>query len=401
MKFYLTLATLFIAYIFSSCNSKNNDSSASGNEKKQFEIKGTVENGEGKQLYLFKYMAEQPQKIDSAVVTNGEVILKAPIEGYAFYGVGDSPTNIATILTNGEDEIKVIVNYSDIAFGSEIKGSEDSRLMNDYAAKHKAFFDLMTDLRDSLESLSYNDNIKRDSIIAFANKKKAEFKNYLYQFIDEHLESPAIYMASGELNDPNKDIEYLRKIEKTIAQTMPNSIYHDAINSRILQSEQMAAQMKEQEEMIKRQQEIMAAGGIKVGSPAPDLKYKDPSGIERSLSDLKGKVVLLDFWASWCKPCRMENPNVVRLYKEYNPKGFEVFSVSLDDNADRWKAAIKQDGLLWPNHVSDLKGWQSEPAQLYMVRSIPQTFLVGKDGKIIAMGLRGAQLEQKLKELFH
>ncbi len=136
-----------------------------------------------------------------------------------------------------------------------------------------------------------------------------------------------------------------------------------------------------------------------VGKEAVDLKAKNPEGKEMALTDLRGKVVLIDFWASWCGPCRKENPNVVRAYNEYKDKGFDVFSVSLDSNVDRWKKAIEKDGLVWDSHISDLKKWNSDLSKAYGVRSIPATFLIGKDGKIVAKNLRGSQLDNKLKEL--
>jgi thiol-disulfide isomerase/thioredoxin len=142
-----------------------------------------------------------------------------------------------------------------------------------------------------------------------------------------------------------------------------------------------------------------------VGDVAPDLAYPDPSGKIIKLSSLRGKMVLLDFWASWCSPCRMENPNVVRVYNQYKDakfisgKGFTVYSYSLDQNKDRWVAAIAQDQLAWPNHTSDLKGWNAEGAGVYGVRSIPMTYLLDGEGKIIAKGLRGPALEEKLKSL--
>lgn len=144
---------------------------------------------------------------------------------------------------------------------------------------------------------------------------------------------------------------------------------------------------------------------LRIGDPAPELAFLDPEGKERKLSDLRGKVVLIDFWASWCGPCRMENPNVVKLYNNYKDKkfksgkGFEIFSVSLDQSKDRWIGAIKQDGLIWENHVSDLQGWRAEGARIYNVNSIPQTYLIDGEGKIIAKGLRGAALENQLKSL--
>ncbi|MDZ4750777.1 MAG: TlpA disulfide reductase family protein, partial [Flavobacteriales bacterium] len=143
------------------------------------------------------------------------------------------------------------------------------------------------------------------------------------------------------------------------------------------------------------------AGKISVGVMAPDIVQKDLKGNTMKLSDLKGKVVLLDFWASWCGPCRKENPFVVAMYKKYNSKGFEVFSVSLDNTQDRWAQAIQQDGLTWPYHVSDLKGWQSQPAADYGVRSIPFPVLLDKEGKIVALGsdVRGEALESRIKQL--
>ena len=138
-----------------------------------------------------------------------------------------------------------------------------------------------------------------------------------------------------------------------------------------------------------------------IGQKAPELAFQNPEGKTVKLSDLKGKVVLIDFWASWCRPCRMENPNVVKAYNKYHEKGFEIYSVSLDKDKAAWMNAIKQDGLIWPNHVSDLLFWQSKAAQIYGVRSIPATYLIGKDGKIIAKNLRGPALEQALDQIFN
>lgn len=142
-------------------------------------------------------------------------------------------------------------------------------------------------------------------------------------------------------------------------------------------------------------------GASSIGEEVPEITLADVNGKVISLSSLKGKVVLIDFWASWCGPCRGENPNVVAAYNQYKDKGFTVFSVSLDSNKDQWLAAIAKDGLAWPSHVSDLKGWQSDAAKLYNVKGIPATFLIDQNGKLIATNLRGEELKAKLAELLN
>jgi peroxiredoxin len=138
--------------------------------------------------------------------------------------------------------------------------------------------------------------------------------------------------------------------------------------------------------------------GVMVGAQAPEIALSDTTGNPIPLSSLRGKYVLLDFWASWCGPCRMENPNVVRMYNKFKDKGFAIYSVSLDQTKGNWTKAIRNDNLTW-THVSDLKYWQSAAAQQYGVQAIPATFLLDKEGKIIAKNLRGDALEQKLEEI--
>jgi peroxiredoxin len=137
-----------------------------------------------------------------------------------------------------------------------------------------------------------------------------------------------------------------------------------------------------------------------IGNPAPDFASNDENGKPVSLSSLKGKYVLLDFWASWCGPCRLENPNVVKAFHKFHDKGFDIFGVSLDDKKADWLQAIKKDGLNW-TQVSDLKGWQAGAVSLYGINGIPMNYLLNKNGIIVAKGLRGEELDSKLSELLH
>lgn len=148
------------------------------------------------------------------------------------------------------------------------------------------------------------------------------------------------------------------------------------------------------------QQQLAGSRSFTIGAEAPDFAQATPEGKDLRLSDLRGKVILVDFWASWCGPCRRDNPHVVGLYNRYKDKGFDILGVSLDRDRQRWLDAIEQDGLVW-HHVSDLKQWSNAVAQLYGVNSIPHTVLVDKEGRILARNLRGEALERKLAELFN
>jgi thiol-disulfide isomerase/thioredoxin len=215
-------------------------------------------------------------------------------------------------------------------------------------------------------------------------------KNQMLKDLSNPVNLILLSSLSPSLGFPRWDVSNLEiygKVKNSFLKKYPNSPSTANINA---QFEQLKVGYEQFIEYEKTQKE---------DSLAPEIALKNPEGKLIKLSDLRGKYVLIDFWASWCGPCRRENPNVVRLYNQYKNQDFTVFSVSLDENAEAWKAAILADGLIWPNHVSDLKSWNTPLTQIYGFNSIPHTVLIDKKGKIIARNLRGESLEQKLKEI--
>jgi thiol-disulfide isomerase/thioredoxin len=195
----------------------------------------------------------------------------------------------------------------------------------------------------------------------------------------DNLRSPAALSIISTV-DPTRALPEYKAVSAGLAQVMPSSPFLQTMNKNIAAAEQNLAQAAQQQ-------------------AAPEISLNTPDGKTLTLSSLKGKYVLIDFWASWCGPCRRENPNVVAMYDKYKKKNFEILSVSLDNDKSRWTSAIAQDKMSWL-HVSDLAKWNSVAARDYGVSSIPFTVLVDPEGKVVETKLRGPGLEAKLKEIF-
>jgi peroxiredoxin len=280
----------------------------------------------------------------------------------------------------------------------------DSLQINDLASKKKEK-ELLADKIISISGGYSNVKDVNNSLVSYA-KTADGYGRYALQEAQRNVSSIVQkyqkFFDTETENRNNAVVNYLLANKNDLAVLMFLDIFPRDKHATLHQEVAKALYAKYPEHPIVAERyrvETSPATSTSIGAMAPELAFENPDGKIMKLSDLKGKVVLLDFWAAWCRPCRQENPNVVAAYNKYRDKGFEVFSVSLDRDKASWVKAIKDDGLIWPNHVSDLGYWQSQGAKVYGVNSIPATFLIGKDGRIIAKNLRGAALENALKEL--
>jgi len=367
-----------------------------GRAPKKVEIKGIIENATGKTLYLNAFINNAPVIIDSVVIKkNGKFRLAVNVVKPDFYSIGFSKQDYALLVLdsgNTDEVIKFNADGAKIMETYSITGSKDSEIvktlvlhLSDHSKWKKVY-------ANNLKDPKFNPQQKADT------KRKLDSldKNFISkrdQFINNNYKSIAVLTTMGYLN-PQTDLALYKKIEEGLAESVPNTSYHLAVQSQVKQIETQNENRKKEAVERERLEQLSAIGSI-----APELNFPDPNGEVISIESLRGNYVLIDFWASWCRPCRAENPNVVKLYNEYKSKGFTVLSVSLDRDKNRWLSAIKQDNLYWPNHVSDLKQWKSEAVKTYGFTGIPFTVLLDPEGKIIAKNLRGPALENKIKEL--
>jgi thiol-disulfide isomerase/thioredoxin len=259
----------------------------------------------------------------------------------------------------------------------QVKGSSDTDLLNEYEQfRLNSFAQLITPIQNQLaEAETRHDHSAIATLSQAYAQSYSQHREELSKFVLEKLgTSVAVYATSIRWNGED-DLAFLEKMVEKFQTKRPQLTITQLLAARIKRFK-----------------------NTQISRLAPEIAQKNPQGNVLTLSDLRGKYVLIDFWASWCRPCRQESPVLVNIYQEYQSKGFEIYSVSLDSKTENWQKAIEKDQLKWL-HVSDLQGWQASPAFDYNVTAIPANFLLDKNGKIIAKNLRGKALAEKLKEL--
>ena len=339
---------------------------------------------DGLRAYLIKTEnGRNKTATDTAIVFNGAFRFKGEIKGAEMRALTIDGVRGQTSVFIEPGQINIEI-YKDSIHKSKVEGTYNNEVFNDYKIKYQERIEAIEAVKATLL------NSKEDTALKILQKKqnslRAQLKNFGYEFIQENNDSDfSLFILEGLTSQKSFDLELATKAYESIeASIKTKNETNQLISNRI----------KEKIESNPNK------GKITIGMKAPDFTASNPQGKQVTLSEIKGKVTIVDFWASWCKPCRIENPNLVKLYDTYHSKGLEIISVSLERENQKafWIEAIRKDQLSWYN-VSNLKFWQDPIAQAYSVNSIPATFILDENGTLIAERLRGAELEAKIKSL--
>jgi peroxiredoxin len=328
--------------------------------------------------------------VDSAKVQDGKFELKGKVKEpsmFALY-IKDIQQPVPFIMESGEIVVKI---DKDSIWKSKISGTESNDSFQEFNDKSNAIQKRMVDYQNKniqklMEAQQKKDNLAIESLKSGYVKIQKEMDDYMIQYPDENPNS-YISLLLVERLFSSQDFKY-EKVKKTfenLNEELRNTTKGKAISDKL----------KTIEKNMKNPAAAEKLNSLKL---APDFSAKSPNGTTISLKESLGKVTIIDFWASWCGPCRKENPNVVALYNEFHSKGLNIIGVSLDDDATKWKDAIAKDKLTW-NQVSNLKGFEDPIATLYDVQQIPTTFVLDSKGNIVAKDLRGDELKAKVQEL--
>ena len=344
-------------------------------------ISGTVGYPQSGVIQLEKIENNQAVPMDTILLDNNQAFShRVEIEEPGYFRLNFYNKQQVVMILN-EDDIKVTVDGNTQSGFVEVSGSSDHDLI-------KKVQEVMQSFQSSPEMMQLNTDFGE----AKNKGDMGRMEELRSQYLDMERENKS-KVADMVRNSTSLAVIDLLRSGSVLDADQFFDVYEDVARNMIEKYPTMshAIEFKAKVDNMRK---------LAVGQIAPEIELPNPDGELVKLSSLRGKYVLLDFWAKWCRPCRLENPNVVKMYKKYNERGFEVFGVSLDRNRSDWLQAIEEDGLHW-TQVSDLKYWNSAAAKLYNVTGIPFALLLDKEGKIIGKNLRGKALENKLEEIFN
>ena len=347
----------------------------------EFLISGTANGVEnGKKVFVEIQTETGSLAKDTAVVKDGKFELKGITDGIdiGFIRIENEEINLPIILEEGKIEINIV---KDSLHKSTLGGTPNNEKFHTFNLETRAISEKVVKFEKDNGPAMQKAQMSKDTVtINKLLKEYKKFQNEMNDYSKKFIkENPDAYLSVLLLENflmrqyltPEEVKTYFNGLSKEIQDTKSGKKIKTALD---------------------------ALNAVVVGKPAPNFSAPSPDGKTISLKESLGKVTIIDFWASWCGPCRAENPNVVALYNEFHPQGLNIIGVSLDKDATKWKDAIAKDGLVWP-HVSNLKFWEDPIAKQYNVQSIPATFILDAKGNIVAKDLRGAELKAKIMEL--
>lgn len=326
--------------------------------------------------------------VDSTKVKDGKFELKGKVKEPSMFAlfIKDLQQPIPFVLETGEIEIKV---DKDSIWKSEISGTYNNEEFQKFNTKINTVQKRLVDYQNKnfqklMEAQQKKDNMAIENLKKGYNDIQKEMDDYMVKYPEENTEAfISLLLLEGQFNSPKFNLDNFKKTFNKLDTSLKTTKIGKGIDAKL--------------KAIENNNKIKPEAAL-IGKMAPDFSAKTPQGTVVSLKQSLGKITIIDFWASWCGPCRKENPNVVSLYNELHSKGLNIVGVSLDDDSTKWKDAVSKDKITW-TQVSNLQGWKDPIAQLYKVEQIPTTFILDGSGIIIAKDLRGEELRTKISQL--